>query len=45
MPKKKKRKYNKRSIAWTDHVDVKSNQTTKKNFISEIPDFIKKEFS
>ena len=45
MPKKKKRKYNKRSIAWTDHVDVKSNQATKKNFISEIPDFIKIIFS
>ena len=41
MPKNKKLKSKKRSIALKGHQDLKSNQTTKKNFFSEIPDFIK----
>ena len=40
MPKKKKRKYKKRSITWTDHVNLNQNQAIKKNFFSELPDYL-----
>ena len=40
MPKKKKRKYKKRSITWTDHVNLNQNQAIKKNFFSELPEFV-----